>query len=230
MYKRHTISEARWPDTPEFVSVAESFENGCSARLLGFVWEAYDALRATVLMKINVSDADEDLERSITALLEPEIHRVMAGKLPFYVQHGPYEQATRLRPPAQPPTYDIAFILHENPRIMWPLEAKLLRSDGQVADYVADVRDQFLTCRYAPFSAEGGMLGYLMSGDPAKAFDEIAKKLPCVLRGTTRYPDRPHRVSDHTRKVPRGKNYPSRFRCHHLILCLKAMPAGRANN
>jgi hypothetical protein len=225
IYKRRTLGEVRWPTTPEFVAVAESWKHGSSIRLLGFVWLAYDRLYENVLSQVDVTLADEDLERSITELLEPEIRRVMTGDEAFYVQHGCYEHESRLSAPAQPPAYDIAFRLYGNPRIMWPLEAKVLRTEGQVADYVSDVNGQFLTCRYAPFSREGGMLGYLVSGDPNRTFDNIAAKVACSLRSCLAFKGRPHRVSDHIRHVPNGKSYPAAFRCHHLMLCLSVRSA-----
>ena len=193
-------------------------------RLLEYVWLAYDSVCAGVLSRISVALADEDLERSITELLEAEIHSRMTGEEPFLVQHGPYEHETRKPAPAQPPQYDIAFRLRQNPRIMWPLEAKVLRSPNVVGPYVEDVRQEFLTCRYAPFSCEGAMLGYLAEGDPLLAFSAIAAGVPCVLRHVAHFGGRPHRASDHVRMVPAGKPYPASFRCHHLILTLCPKP------
>ena len=65
---------------------------------------------------------------------------------------------------------------------MWPIEAKVLRTDGSVAEYVADLRNEFLTCRYAPFSSEGGMVGYLVSGDPEKALKNIGSSAGCRMK------------------------------------------------
>jgi len=164
----------------------------------------------------------EDLERSLTQVLEPRIHKVMTGYETFYVEHGPYERETKMPPPAQPPQYDIAFVLYHDERIMWPVEAKVLATDGTVADYVTDVREQFLTCRYAPFSSEGAMLGYLLSGDPDTAFASIAAKLPRLLEVHPAFLHRPHRISHHKRRVPRGKPYPPEFACHHLVMLFPA--------
>src|SRR5205085_1138808 len=142
---------------------------------------AYDALAAGVLSRIDVSAGDEDVERSITQLLEPQIHRAMSGDEPFYPQHGAYEDESRKPPPAQPPCYDIAFVMNANPRLKWVLEAKLMRTDGRVAEYIADVRNEFMTCRYSPFSGEGAMVGYLLAGTPSVALQTIAAKLGCAL-------------------------------------------------
>jgi hypothetical protein len=197
----------------DFVALAAEWCEGQSALLLGFVWQAYDALTAAMP---RVDRAD--MERSITQVLEPRIHQAMTGDETFYVQHGPYERETKMPPPAQPPCYDIAFVLHSDQRIMWPLEAKVLKTDGNVRAYVADVRDQFLSCRYAPFSSEAAMLGYVLSGDPDVAFRNIASRVPCRMEAHPSFLNRPHRVSKHTRRPPSGKSYPSRFACHHLLL------------
>jgi hypothetical protein len=221
MNRRNTLGELRWPTSPEFMSVAESFKVGCAGQILDFVWKAYDNVHETVLSKVRNDVALDDLERSITQYLEPEIHRAMDDDLPFYVQHGTYEHESRLPSPAQPPAYDIAFVLYGNRRIMWPVEAKVLRTDGEIADYVKDIQEQFLTGRYAPFSSSGAMIGYLLSGTPSRAFENISKKVPCTLVINPAFRERPHMMSDHVRNVPQGKNYPAKFRCHHLLLCLR---------
>jgi len=185
------------------------------------VWKGYDAFRGEVLSGVGSSQADEDLERNITQLLEPKIHEQMSGYEPFYVQHEPYERETRVAPPAQPPKYDIAFVLRCNPRVMWPLEAKVLKTDGSVGKYVNEVKKNFLTCRYSPFSSEAAMLGYLLSGYCETAFNNIAEKGAWELAAHAHFPDREHRTSDHKREVPEGKLYPVEFRCHHLLLQLQ---------
>ena len=220
MRSRRTIGEARWPNAGEFVALAKAWQPDAVTRLLGFVWRACDLLREEVLSQIDYTQADRDLERSITQYLEPRIRKVMPGDSPFYVQHGPHEFETAKEPPAQAPLPDIAFVLWVNERITWPLEAKTLRTDGAVGPYVRELQDNLLSCRYAPFSSEGGMLGYLVAGDPASAFNNIAAKIPCELRAPPDFPARDHRISDHMRSTPPGKAYPSNFRCHHMILRL----------
>ncbi len=198
---------------PEFLDLAAEWCRDQSEILLGFVWQAYEQL----IVDQPFIDG-RDLERSITQALEPRIDREMSGDEPFYVQHGSCERATMLNPPAQPPQYDIAFILRVEERIMWPMEAKVLETDGTVADYVKDIREQFLTCRYAPFSGDGAMLGYLLSGSPDNAFNSIAKKTPCILEDVPAFIERPHKLSRHTRSGSLCKIQYSEFRCHHLIL------------
>lgn len=217
MHRRRTIGEERWLDAPDFVVIATTWRKDASTILLKFIWQAYDLFRNEVLSDIDFTHAEDELERSITQYLEPVIRRIMTGDEPFDVQHGPYEFETRMEAPAQSPQYDIAFFLRQNPRIMWPLEAKVLRTDGAIVEYVNAIQDKFLTCRYAPFSSEAGMLGYLLSGEPSKVFSNIEVKLSCALRDHSAFPNRTHKTSEHQRMVQTGKAYPHNFRCHHLI-------------
>jgi hypothetical protein len=109
--------------------------------------------------------------------------------------------------------------------MMWPLEAKVLVSDQAVGEYVKDLKENYLTCRYAPFSGEAGMLGYLRSGDEEVTLGEIGLKVPCEIERHSSFELRAHGVSEHDRSVPPGKDYIPRFRCHHLI-----MPLFRSDN
>ena len=137
---------------------------------------------------------------------------------PFVIQTERFEMEQREPSPARPKQYDLAFVWIENRRITWPLEAKVLHSDGSVSKYIKEITDNYLICRYAPFSSEAGMLAYLLKGDPEKAFDNIAKSVPCLLSDHVDFQNRDHKTSDHQRIVPAGESYPSSFRCHHLIL------------
>ena len=218
MERRHTILETFLPVADEFASMARRWRSDASVRMLQWVWDGYDLLVAEVLSKADWDKARDDLEREITELLEPRVRRCMPAHAFCYIQHGAKERETRLPAPAQPPEYDLAFVLYSNERVKWPMEAKVLHTDSDVSDYVRDIRCEFLTCRYSPFSAEGAMLGYLLSGDPTAAFSHIAKALRAKLAASPHFPDRHHRTSSHQRQVPAGRPYPRLFRCHHLIM------------
>lgn len=181
--------------------------------LLQFVWEAYDLM----LAQRPVIDG-RDLERSITQLLVPRINELLTGDEPFFVLHGPFERETMAAPPAQPPAYDLAFVLRADERVMWPLEAKVLETPGRTTKYERDLREEFLTCRYAPFSSSGAMLGYLLSGATTDVFANLAQNLNCALEVRSVFAGRPMRVSRHQREVPTGKSYSTWFECYHLIL------------
>ena len=206
----------------DFVLLAGNWSHNRSAILLGYVWQAYDALKANP----PAIDA-EDLERSLTQVLVPRIRTAMTGYESFGVEHGLYERESKKPPPAQPPQYDITFVLYDDERIMWPLEAKLLTSDRTVAAYSSEIRDQFLNCRYAPFSSEGAMLGYLLAGNADQAFRNIAARVPCSLIRPLFFKERAYRVSRHKRKDPTGKLYPRKFLCHHLLMPFPEFAAQR---
>lgn len=203
----------------DFVALAKRWYPDLSTILLTFVWRGYDLLTAELPAGID----KRDLERSISQSLEPRIRRVMSGDEPFYIQHGPYERESMLQPPAQPPLYDMAFVFRADERLMWPLEAKVLKTDLSVGDYVNELRREFLTCRYAPFSSEAAMIAYLLRGKPTRVFQKIAKKVPCTLLYNPGFPTRPCRISDHNRSVQAGKHYPVAFRCPHLVLLFPSL-------
>lgn len=121
-------------------------------------------------------------------------------------------------PPAQPPQYDLAFVLRADERVMWPLEAKVLETPNQMAAYESDIREQFLTCRYAPFSSLGAVLGFLLSGTTDDTRVAIQKKLGTELFTVADLPSEPAWVSHHSRVVPAGKAYPPSFDCYHVVL------------
>lgn len=205
-------SNASAPD-PDFMALACEWMDNPGQWLLGHVWQGYERLR-----REQPQIDGRDLERSISQLLSRRIEQSMSGDEPFYIQHGPFERATMLPPPAQPPAYDLAFVMQADERIMWPLEAKVLETAGQVASYVTDIREQFLTCRYAPFSGSGAMLGYLLQGAADDALTNIATRLACPLIRHETQADRAHATSSHQRTVPPGKTWPKDFICHHLIM------------
>ena len=217
---RRTISEIRWPETPEFVSEAEKLVANVPALLMGFVWRGYDLLVSEVTSKVSFFGRPEDVERDLSERLEIRIRRSMNGYEPFEIRHGVAERESRQPAPAQPPEYDLAFSLRTNERILWPIEAKFLASDEQVAEYTKAVQERFLTCYYSPFSREASMIGYLRSGEPQKVCARIGVGLGCTMTQSEDFPARPHQLSTHIRVVPDGKPYPSRFRCHHMIMPL----------
>ena len=219
--RRQTVHDLFPPPSTALQTLRGKWAEDAASILLGFVWKGYDLMRAELLDRFDVTQAEENLERSISQLLQPRIAQKMTGDEPFYVQHGPYENESRAGGNAQPPQYDIAFVFRQNEAVMWPLEAETLKTDGSVLEYAKGVRLNFLRCRYAPFVAEGAMLGYLFSGKADTAFKNIAAELSCVLVHNRNFASRAHKVSRHRRIVPKGKTYPVNFSCHHLILIMQ---------
>src|SRR5690348_17972561 len=89
-----------------FIALARAWMRDPAQWMLSFVWAAYDDMRSHP----PVIDT-RDLERSITQLLERRIDAAMTGDEPFCIQHGTFEQETMAPAPAQPPAYDLAFVL-----------------------------------------------------------------------------------------------------------------------
>jgi hypothetical protein len=228
--RRTNILQKRYPNTGDFVELAKAWNPDAISILIRLVWEGYDRLVTEFLSQINCDGTEEQLERSITQTLGLRIRRGMTGDEPFEVQQEVYEFETSKSAQARPPQYDIAFILIANERIILPFEAKVLKSDVAVTEYVKEIKNNFMTCKYAPLSSEGGMLGYLFSGDSNKAFSNIATKVPCTLNDHPDFPTRDHKTSDHTRVVPSGESYPVDFRCHHLLFKIIATPTNNISS
>ena len=66
------------------------------------------------------------------------------------------------------------------------------------------------------------MLGYLLVKDTDAVFKSIGRAVPCRLLNVPTFKSRPHKRSAHSRHVPRGKRYPSKFSCHHLLMVLRS--------
>jgi hypothetical protein len=209
----------RVPDTspanPEFVAVATAWRSDGIIKLLRYVWAGYCALRAENPPTLDTSD-----EVNINSHLESWIQRKKPKNCPFHIQHTPPEPATRRSPSRPPPTPDFGFFPWSDCRAMFPLEAKVLQTDGDLSKYLKALRLSFLQCRYAPHSSEGAMIGYLLAGDAQVVFEKLGSKLHAQLERHSAFPTQPHRCSEHERKHRRCRNCPLIFRCHHLILIM----------
>ena len=222
-----TLLDLMWPDeSQDYMMLAQKWSIDAVKIMMTASWEGYNDLVVSHLGEIDTSQAEDELERAITQLLEPCIRRRLSGDEPYYIQHGSYEFATRKPAPAQPPQYDIAFVLHENRKIMWPMEAKVLRSDGYVSRYIRDVREEFLTGRYAPFVNGGAMLGYLLEGLAINALENIEQQLGRSLNSFGEFDQNRHRVSIHTRLLERIEFASGSFCCHHLIMDMSCTVSG----
>lgn len=212
-----TYLERRWPDSPAFQEIAFRWCEDHSLLLLDLVWRGYDRLISEDLNEVDFSDTDEAKEESLNHLLALRIDQSKSGDEPFCVQHQVPEQTKRKRGRGRSPQPDIGFTLYAHPRTVWPMEGKVLRGDQDVGPYVAEVQNNFITCRYATFSSEGAMLGYLLGGEPKHVFAALAKSLTPFLSPHPYFPNRPHRMTRHLRNETPHPNSPSDFVCHHLI-------------
>jgi hypothetical protein len=221
---RRTIPQALRASTPAEKRLNE-WPPATVPRLLELLWTAYDRVKVGKLAHIDLATDDLQLERSVNKLLSSELQRVVheeGGYASYTIGHEYTEEET-LDPRSQrPPQYDLAFVWNEDPVLMWPCEAKVIKTSGAVGPYLQDVREAFLACVYAPFSSSGSMLGLLASGTPEETLGAISAKLPATLTDYVPHRSRPHRVSNHKRAVPAGKPYPQEFTLHHLIFVLTA--------
>jgi len=224
---RQTYLERRWPDTPAFQTIAVQWCADQSCRLLDIVWRGYDLLFENDLSQVAFAAADEAREESLNYLLALRIDQCK-GSAPFYVVHQPPEHTKRKRGRGRSPQPDIGFALYEHPRTVWPMEGKVLMHDRDVSAYLVEIETNLLKARYAAFSNEGAMLGYLVTGDAESVLSHINKNLGTALRNHPHFSMRPHRLSDHTRTDLPHPNSPAHFVCHHLILCLAPTPRSAA--
>ena len=77
--RRRTIPEARWSQTEDFVELAISWKSDATKSIWEFVWQGWDCYCLKILSQINLSEADEQIERMITQDLEIDIGDVMSG-------------------------------------------------------------------------------------------------------------------------------------------------------
>jgi len=226
---RLTYLERRWPHTPLFQQVARRWCEDQSYLLLDLVWRGCDRLLAEDLSAVCLCADDEAKEESLNHLVAVHIDQCKSGDEPFYVDHQPPEQTKRKRGRGKSPQPDIGFTLYEFPRTIWPLEAKIMADEEDVGPYLAEIEGNFLTGRYATFSSEGAMLGYLLRGEVVRAFAILGDRLRQTPERHPRFPDRPHRVSNHRRQVQQG-GPPRLFTCHHLLLRIPANVAATAHS
>jgi hypothetical protein len=220
---RQTLGQAFRQTIPTNKQLTE-WPTATVPELLRLLWIAYDRLAKNKLSRIDLTTSDLQLERSAAELLHDEIQlllREKRGYASYLVAQERFEYETLDPQSNRPPQYDIAFVWRNDPTILWPCEAKVLRREGDVGAYLTDVRNAFLPCVYAPFSSSGAMLGLLVTGEPYQALILISEKLPATLAPYSEHRRRPHRTSAHRRTIPTGKNYPQDFTLHHLILSLQ---------
>jgi len=215
---RLTYLERRWPDSPPFQQVAYRWCRDQSRLLLDLVWRGYDRLWSQDLSQVPFSGSDEAREESLNYLLAIQIDRCKNGDEPFCVIHQPPEQTKRKRGRGKSPQPDIGFALYEHSRTIWPMEGKVLRHDEDIGPYLKEINTNFLTGRYATFSSEGAMIGYLLQGNSDHTFELIGIRLKQSLERHPHFKDRPHRVSSHQRSEIPHPNLSRTFACHHLLL------------
>ncbi|MCW5552347.1 MAG: hypothetical protein KIS67_09275 [Verrucomicrobiae bacterium] len=218
MRRRQTISDQVWSKDVSFNSL-KAWRADAAVVILRRVWAAYDNLGADVLNKVNWDAAEDELERSLTFYHSVKIQELQTGDEPFILIPETPEFETRKPAPARSAAYDFGFVMRGGDwSMIWPIEAKVLRTDRKLSGYLRDLDDKYLKCKGAPFSHEGALIGYLISGSPIVVFDGIAAHIGQLLFSPHEFAGRNHRTSTHKREVPHGKPYSKDFLCHHLVM------------
>ena len=123
--RRHVFQRI-WPNEPTFQRLRQGWTSDATNGLLHATWQGLDSLRSNYLEQIHgLQGNDLQKERSITQLLVPEIRYALSSASPFEIEQGIYEFETVASDQAQPPLYDIGFVLRQDKRIIWPIEAKV---------------------------------------------------------------------------------------------------------
>lgn len=203
MSRYPTLSELAWPMDDESRQQAQEWANGIVFQVLDWTWRAFDIVRAGSLGTVKLSQPVEQLERDLARHHFREINilwaQETAGECAFTPHHEYPELETRSLAPAKPPAYDIAFVWNANPRITWPIEAKVVPTPGTLAEYIGDLK-KFTDGIAAPLSGIGAQIAYLLSGATEDFFNNLHTRLSLPLQTLEGFSARPHRVSFHTRK------------------------------
>ncbi|HVU07290.1 MAG TPA: hypothetical protein VHG89_01960 [Verrucomicrobiae bacterium] len=203
MSRYPTLSELAWPMDDESRLQAQEWANGIVSQVLDWTWRAFDMVRASALGSVDLTQSLEQLERDLARHHFREINILWAqetgGECAFMPHHEYPELETRSPAPAKPPAYDIAFVWNANPRLAWPIEAKVVPTANTLADYLGDVK-KFTDGIAAPLSGIGAQIAYLLTGTTDDFFNNLRTRLSLPLQTLTEFSARAHRVSSHARK------------------------------
>jgi hypothetical protein len=219
MIRRSTFSAQRWPMDEQSLEQARSWAREISTHVLDLTWRAFDKLQAENLRRVDLQQPLEQLERDLTSNHFMQINELWKQEDDGFSSICPHhefpEHETRPGGKGRPPAYDLAFVYTENRRIAWPIEAKVLSSPRNLSLYLTDV-DKFVTGKAAPFTGEGGIIAYMLSGQEAELFAEVQQRLGLnlLLPSASLLTHRAHRISHHARAT-------TNLQLHHM-----AMPCG----
>jgi hypothetical protein len=220
MTRRQSYSQQVFPATAEFTACLRKLAGDGVRVMLGYVWAGFDGFRAEVLNKHQPPTRDHaDLERDLTELLHLYIVQALPASLPYCLLHEKKEREQAV-PGRQPPEPDLSFVLFSNPRVTFPMDAKVLERDtvAGMADYADTVQNRFVACVYAPFSREGAMLAFLLAGSVRTVFQNLSTALGCPISRNAYIPTRNHKTSSHARTAAACEY--KQFRCHHLVMAV----------
>ena len=222
MTRRAAFREQAWPGDAAFKKLALEWAEAVSQRILGWVWRGFDALLAGPMARVDLTQPLEQLERDLTNLHFLEIQFLWRTETDGFSSltpgHEIPEFESRHSARAKPPAYDLGFVYSENPRVIWPIEAKVVRKSSALNAYLTDVRDKFIAGVAAPFVGQAGMIGYLLTGTAREVFTGLETELSQTLDHPSAFDSRDHGTSFHTRgRSPFGRDLPDLL-LHHLVM------------
>lgn len=222
-----TIYDHAFPNAPEWNAIADAWSSDVVESMLSLVWEGYDRMKAKILSKVDFTQPLHQLERMLTDAHATEITLLWKanhnGFETFLPKQEPWEPNSIKSPSAMPPSYDIGFENVNDPRLRWPVEAKLLARPTDVKRYLDDLKLKYVPGVGAPFSTQAALIGYLMDGKASDAVAAIQAALGVPLNAFPPFANRRHHTSEHQRSVPGIKSGKSHsFVCHHLVAELKS--------
>ena len=215
MNQRPTFGEIAWPLDSESLEQAREWAHEMTEQVLDWTWQAFEQLHEKQLSRVDFQQPLEQIERDLTSkhfICILEIwRRETDGYCAVIPVHEYPELATRPVGAGKPPAYDLAFVWQENQRVVWPLEAKVVKSPTALREYLHDI-DKYCTGRAAPFVEHGGLIAYLLDGSPNDFFTKLGSKIGVPLTKSSAYGRRPYRMSYHERQLA------PRICLHHLVL------------
>lgn len=219
-----TIFDHAFPNAPEWNAIADAWSEAVVEEMLTLVWEGFDQMKGKILSKVDFTQPLHQLERTLTDAHSTAIILLWkanrTGFESFLPKHEAWEPSSIASPSAMPPSYDIGFENVNDPRLRWPVEAKVLTRPTDVQRYLGDLRRKYLTGIGAPFSTEAALLGYLVTGQVSETLAAIQSSLG-ALKSFPSFASRQHQTSEHGRSVSGINNGDSHtFVCHHLIASL----------
>src|SRR5688500_8897652 len=103
-----TPLQANFPIPEDFIATITAMQSGALERLFDCVWIGFDEVKER---RFDVTEADENIERGITQFICQPIRDALGVDAPFYLEHHPFEDETRITAGGAPPAPDLAFIL-----------------------------------------------------------------------------------------------------------------------
>lgn len=217
-----TIYDYAFPNSPEWNAIVDAWPEAVVEEMLTLVWEGFDQMKSKILSKVDFTQPLHQLERTLTDAHATAITLLWkanrTGFESFLPKHEAWEPSRIASPSAMPPSYDIGFENVNDPRLRWPVEAKVLARSTDVLRYLSDLRQKYLSGTGAPFSTDAALLGYLVTGQVGDTLAALQSALGMNLKTFPIFASRQQRTSEHGRSVPGIHNGdPHIFVCHHLI-------------